>query len=121
VHESRMPYMQSPSSRHGRVEEVIAWHAVKRGDIPPPPGHSRLPDWLLNPDAPIPLTREFQVQAFSTRVYAFLMSLIDGKRTLRDMARTLVEQRVMSAEEAEPAVRDFLARMHADARTRAGY
>jgi hypothetical protein len=31
---------------------------------------------------------------------------------MRDMAQVLVEQRLMSAQEAEPAVRQFLARLH---------
>jgi hypothetical protein len=44
-------------------------------------------------------------------VHAFLLALINGERTMRDMARVLVEQRLMSAHEAEPAVRTFLARL----------
>lgn len=119
--ETTIPYMQSPASRHARLETVLAWRAVKEHAVAQAIEHSRLPEWLLRSDLPVPLSQDFQLQAFSTRIHAFLMSLIDGKRTVHDMARTLVEQRVMSAEEAEPAVRDFLARMHADARTRGGY
>jgi hypothetical protein len=33
---------------------------------------------------------------------------------MRDMARVLVEQRLMSPQEAEPQVRIFLARLHED-------
>lgn len=119
--EPTVPYMQSPASRHGRIETALAWRAVKERDAPPAPEGSRLPEWLLRTDLPVPLTTEFQVHSFSTRIYAFLMSLIDGKRSVADMARTLVEQRLMRADEAEPAVRGFLARLHADARARAGY
>jgi hypothetical protein len=115
-HEARIPYMQSPASRHARLETAVAWCAVKERSVPAPPEHSRLPEWLLSPDLPVPLSQEFQIQSFSTRIHAFLMALIDGKRSVRDMARVLVEQRLMSAEEAEPAIRGFLARMHADAR-----
>jgi hypothetical protein len=115
-HEVRIPYMQSPASRHGRLETAVAWRAVKERNVPAPPEHSRLPEWLLRPDLPVPFSQEFQMQSFSTRIHAFLMSLIDGKRSVRDMARVLVEQRLMSPEEAEPAIRGFLARMHADAR-----
>jgi hypothetical protein len=46
-------------------------------------------------------------------------SLVDGKRSLRDVARALVEQRLMSEAEAEPTVRGFLARLHEEARARA--
>src|SRR5688572_757936 len=103
------------------MESVLTWHAAREREVPSPVDFSRLPEWLLRSDLPVPLSPEFQVQALSTRVYAFLMSLIDGKRTVADMARTLVAQRVLSAEEAEPAVRGFLARMHADARVRTGF
>jgi hypothetical protein len=119
--ERTIPYMQSPASRHARLETVLAWRTSKEREVPSPVEHSRLPEWLVRSDLPVPLLQEFQLQAFSTRIYSFLMSLIDGKRSVSDMARTLVEQRVMSAEEAEPAVRSFLARMHADARARAAY
>lgn len=115
-HEAPIPYMQSPASRHARVETAVAWCAVKERSVPAPAEHSRLPEWLLRPDQPVPLSQEFQVQSFSTRIHAFLMALIDGKRSVRDMARVLVEQRLMTPEEAEPAIRGFLARMHADAR-----
>jgi hypothetical protein len=49
------------------------------------------------------------------------MSLIDGRRSIKDMARLVVEQRLMSAEEAEPAIRSFLTKMHDDARRGATY
>jgi hypothetical protein len=42
----------------------------------------------------------------------FLLALINGERSQRDMARILVEQRLMSADEAAHAVRMFLARLH---------
>jgi hypothetical protein len=44
------------------------------------------------------------------------MSLIDGRRSIRDMARILIEQRLMSEQDAEPAVRRFLIRMSEDGR-----
>jgi len=38
--------------------------------------------------------------------------MINGERSMRDMARLLVEQRLMSADEAESQVRLFLTRLH---------
>ena len=63
-----------------------------------------------------PQSEYFKVQAVATRIHAYLMALIDGRRSIRDMARMLVEQRLMSAEDAEPAVRRFLIRMSEDSR-----
>jgi hypothetical protein len=44
------------------------------------------------------------------------MALVDGRRSIQDMARLLVEQRLMNQEDAEPAVRRFLTRMYEDNR-----
>ncbi|MFO7276840.1 MAG: methyltransferase domain-containing protein [Pseudomonadota bacterium] len=119
--EASIPYMRSPASRHGRIETVLAWNARKERDVAAPPEHSALPEWLIRTELPVPLLEDFQMQAASTRIYAFLMSLIDGRRSMRDMARVLVEQRLMTPAEAEPAVRTFLTRMYEDSRQRAGF
>jgi len=75
-----------------------------------------LPEWLVLSDRPVPQLEYFRVQAVATRIHAYLTALIDGRRSIRDMARMLVEQRLMSAEDAEPAVRRFLIRMSEDSR-----
>jgi len=59
------------------------------------------------------------MQAASTRIFAFVMSLIDGKRSIKDMAKTMQAQRLMEQQEAEGVIRDFLIRMYEDSR-RAG-
>jgi hypothetical protein len=49
------------------------------------------------------------------------MSLIDGRRSIKDMAKLVVEQHLMSAAEAEPAIRSFLIKMHDDSRRSTSY
>jgi uncharacterized protein YbaR (Trm112 family) len=115
--ETAIPYMRSPASRHSRVESTIAWVADKVAPPVDTPRARVLPDWLLQPDKPVPRTQAFEMQAISSRVHAFLLALINGERTQRDMARVLVEQRLMSPQEAEPAVRLFLARLHEESET----
>ena len=110
--EASIPYMRSPASRHARIESTVAWVADKVGPPAESPRARAVPDWLMQADKPVPRTRAFEMQAISSRVHAFLLALINGERSQRDMARVLVEQRLMSAEEAEPAVRMFLARLH---------
>jgi hypothetical protein len=112
VREAAIPYMRSPASRHARVESTISWVANKVGPPTETPRTRVLPDWLLQPDKPVPRTPAIEMQAISSRVHAFLLALINGERSMRDMARVLVEQRLMSAQEAEPQVRLFLARLH---------
>ena len=114
VREGTLPYMRSPASRHSRLESVVTWVARKSGPAADQPRARVLPDWLLQPDRPVPRTRAFEMQAISSRVHAFLLAMINGERSMRDMARMLVEQRLMSADEAEAQVSLFLTRLHED-------
>jgi hypothetical protein len=116
--EQRIPYMCSPSSRHARMETVVAWCAQKISAAPAVPGAGPIPDWLVMSDLPVPQLEDFKVQAVATRIHAFVMALIDGRRSIKDMARMLVEQRLMSQEDAETAVHRFLTRMYDDSRAR---
>jgi hypothetical protein len=79
-----------------------------------------VPEWLQRADVPVPLLPDLQGRQLELRVLSYVASLVDGRRSIRDVARVLVEQRLMTAEEAEPAVRAFLARMHDESRARAG-
>lgn len=112
--EATIPYMCSPASRHGRRETVLAWHAVKQGKVKRPRRHEALPDWLVKGTEPVPVLEAFRTQATTTRIYAGLMGLIDGRRSVKDMANVLVEQRMMAPADAEPAVREFLTKMYYD-------
>jgi uncharacterized protein YbaR (Trm112 family) len=116
VREDELPYLCSPASRHGRRELMVTIGATKEQPAPVPPRHRALPDWLVTGTQPVPLLPAFQEQALSTRIYAFLMGLVDGRRSMQDMAKLLVDQRLMTREDAGPAVRSFLLRMYDDAR-----
>jgi hypothetical protein len=117
VRQTTLPYMRSPASRHSRLENVVSWVARKSAAAAQTPRARVLPPWLLQPELPVPRTRAFEMQAISSRVHAFLLALINGERSMRDMARMLVEQRLMSADEAEAQVALFLTRLHEDSET----
>jgi hypothetical protein len=85
------------------------------------PRHKALPDWLVTGKEPVPLTQSFRTQAMTTQIYSFIMSLIDGKRSIEDMAKILEQQKLMSRQEAVPAIRSFLMRMHDDAQRQQGF
>lgn len=114
VDEQTVPYMCSPSSRHGRRETLFTFSAVKEANTSAPPRHRALPDWIVTGKAPVPLTPSFRTQALSTRIYSYIMSLIDGQRTIEDMALILEQQKLMPRAEAIPAIRNFLTRMYDD-------
>jgi hypothetical protein len=113
--EAPIPYMQSPASRHARIESVMTWTARKNAPCPAP-ASAGLPDWIVLGAQPVPLLPAFQTTALTTRIHAFIMSLIDGQRSLQDMARILVEQRLMAPADAEPTLRGFLIKMYEEAR-----
>jgi hypothetical protein len=116
IGEQSIPYMCSPASRHARMETVVAWCARKEGAAAVSSGEGSVPDWLVMSERPVPQLEHFKVHAVATRVHAYLMALIDGRRSVQDMARILVEQRLMAQPDAEPAVRRFLTRMYEDGR-----
>ncbi len=112
-----VPYLASPASRNVRHERLVTFAAVRGegpGALPPP--HLPSPDWLRDATRPVPLLPEVASRVLAMRVYAFVASLVDGRRSLREIAAVLVQERLMAADEAEPAVRDFLQRLHAEAR-----
>jgi hypothetical protein len=90
--EASIPYMRSPASRHARIESTISWVANKVGPPAETPRARVLPDWLLQPDKPVPRSPAFEMQAISSRVHAFLLALITVSAPC-DMARVLGGQR----------------------------
>lgn len=116
-----IPYMCSPASRHGRQERVFTFSAVRAGNVPAAPRHKALPDWLVTGKEPVPLLPSFRTQAMTTRIYAFLMGLIDGRRSIEDMASLMEREKLMPRAEAVPAIRQFLTRMYDDSRRGRGF
>jgi len=121
VEESVIPYMCSPASRHARRECVVVVCAQKEQEADAPTPYQALPKWLLQGDEPVPLLQSFQTQAVSTRIYAYIMSLIDGQRSAADIARVVSEQGLMSEEEAGPTIRTFLTKMYTDSERQSGF
>ena len=120
VSQATIPYMCSPASRHARRERVFTFAAYKERSVDRPERHVALPDWLVTGKEPVPLSPSFRQQAMTTQIYSFIMSLIDGKRSIRDMAVVLEKQRLMTKEEAIPAIRSFLTKMYDDSQRQAG-
>jgi uncharacterized protein YbaR (Trm112 family) len=110
--ETSLPYLCSPASRHGRREQVVSWGAVKRERTVKPPRHQPLPDWLVRNDVAVPQLESFESQALSNRIRAFILSLIDGRRSLKDMADVFVQQQLMGHGEAEASIRAYLVKLY---------
>ena len=121
VSQATIPYMCSPASRHGRQERVFTFSAYKERNATKPDRYKALPDWIVTGNDPVPLSPSFRQQAMTTQIYSFIMSLIDGKRSIKDMAVVLESQKLMTKEEAEPAIRSFLTKMYDDSQKQAGF
>lgn len=113
--DSELPYMQSPASRHGRVECVHTFAAdkVRRGprEAEPP----ALPPWLEDTSVAVPRSPDLELAAGAARIRAVLLALADGTRSLDDLARIVAEQGLLGPEDARAAVRGLFERMHAEA------
>jgi uncharacterized protein YbaR (Trm112 family) len=120
-HEETIPYMCSPASRHGRQETIFTFAAAKTEHIKAPARHKALPDWIVTGKEPVPLLESFRTQTMTTQIYLFMMSMIDGKRTIKDMAKVMQQQELMTQQEAEPAIRNFLTKMYNDAERQSRY
>jgi hypothetical protein len=110
--------MRSPASRHARIETTLAFRAVKRAATADPGPAWSMPDWLADSSLPVPRLPHFETQGLVTRIYAFVMALIDGRRSSREIAAYLVEQKLMDAADAEAAVRSFLTQLFEESRRR---
>jgi uncharacterized protein YbaR (Trm112 family) len=121
VSQATIPYMSSPASRHGRQERVFSFSAYKERGVEMPERHTALPDWIVTGKEPVPLTPSFRQQAMTTQIYSFIMSLIDGKRSIQDMSIVLENQKLMTKEEAEPAIRSFMTKMYDDSKRQSGF
>jgi SAM-dependent methyltransferase len=115
-----IPYMCSPASRHARRERVVTLAAAKVKRIAAPDRHVALPDWLVQSNKPVPLLEAFRLQSATTQIYAFIMSMIDGRRTLKEMAELMEQRRLMPRADAEYALRDFLTKMYDESRAHGG-
>ena len=114
------PYMASPASRHARRELISTLLAEKIANVEKPPRHQNLPEWLVTARLPVPLSQAFQTQITTTRVHGFIMSLIDGERSIRDIAKVMEDERLMPERDAVAAIRGFLIKMFEESQAPTG-
>jgi SAM-dependent methyltransferase len=115
---SKLPYLASPASRHARVEEIVTFAVAKTREVERP--LRSLPDWLADPHQPVPLLPEVAEHALALRVRGYVASLVDGNRSLLDIAARLADEKLLPPAEAAGIVRDYLLRLHDEAQLRPG-
>lgn len=115
VSEEEVPYLASPGSRHARLERVVTFSARVRSRIPVPAPRRHAPAWLARADGVLPMSPQVEAHVLALRVQAYIASLIDGRRSIADVAALLVRDRLLPEDEALAAVRAFMQRFYADA------
>ncbi len=81
------------------------------------PVRAQLP-WLADARHPVPLAPALADHALALRVRGYVASLVDGQRSLEDIAARLVQERLLPPGEATGIVRDYLTRLHEEAELR---
>lgn len=109
--ERRQRYLASPASRHARLEDVVAFAARKAAEATRVMREPR-PPWAIDPTLPIPLLPAVSARTLALRVEGYIASLVDGRRSLDDIARQLAADRLLPAGEAVGLVRAFVLRLH---------
>jgi uncharacterized protein YbaR (Trm112 family) len=110
--DATLPYMRSPASRHGRVETVALFAADKRRRGPREPAEATAPPWLRDASLPVPRSESLALAADASRIQAVLLALVDGRRSIDDLARIVTEQGLLPPAQAASAVRGLLERLH---------
>ncbi|MFK7916232.1 MAG: hypothetical protein AB8B93_20130 [Pseudomonadales bacterium] len=104
------PYLQSPLSAHGRVEQIYSWHAVKRADCLPDRTIANRPTWLDAIDAPIPADEQFAYASAHHLLNAQVLGAVNGKRSLQTIARLLAAKHQLDETTARSAIEAILLR-----------
>ena len=108
VNRSKINYLNSPHSAHGRIENVFSFSAKKKFDSPPLRKFNYLPDWINDHSASIPNQAELMVHSSKLLLQAQVLSAIDGERSIIKIAELLAKQYDMSGDSAIAAVRQIL-------------
>lgn len=102
------PYLQSPSSAHGRTENTFSFSARKVKETAKRPRFEYLPKWIVEPDRPIPEFTEFVVASSNHLLQAQVLGAIDGKRTIEEIGKLFAKQYGLPVSEATHAVMRIL-------------
>jgi len=101
----RMKYMQSPSGCQGRTEMVLTFCARK--GLAESDAHSE-PSWLEDLDGPVPIMTGAQDYQPPHPLFAAVLALVDGARSMRDIAAVLIRSHGLPDDAATPAVQTCL-------------
>ncbi|MDW3094495.1 MAG: class I SAM-dependent methyltransferase [Gammaproteobacteria bacterium] len=108
VARTKINYLNSPHSAHGRIEEVFSFSAKKKFDSAVPNNFTYFPEWVNDVNLSIPNHAELMAESSKHLLQAQVLSAINGQRSIIDIAQLLAKQYDMSEDSAISAVRQIL-------------
>ena len=104
-------YLRSPHAAQSRIENVLCFGARKAAHKARPQAAQKWPDWMSNETLPVPFTRDFQTVATLHKVYSTITQLIDGNRSLADIANIAAPYLGVSLTESLESVKGFVGKL----------
>jgi hypothetical protein len=107
-------YFHSPHSGAHRTDRVFVFAAQKTGEARPLEVRPLFAPWLSDTRLPIPVGSAFAGLQRTSILTVGILSMIDGKRSLTDIAAALAQQWGVPTEILTQELRPFLARLPFD-------
>ena len=108
----RIPYLNSPASCQARSELVLTMASTKAHEVAAPTPFASLPLFLREHELALPRPAQL-VQLNATHAFhAEVLSLIDGKRSLRDVCATLGQKYRIPPDDLAGSLTAFLASIY---------
>ena len=105
---TKIKYLNSPHSAHGRIEDIFSFSAKKKFDTVVSNKFNYLPEWVDKVNQSIPTQAELIAGSSKHLLQAQVLSAIDGQRSIIQIAQLLAKQYNMSEDSAIAAVRQIL-------------
>jgi len=106
-----LPYFESPVSGSHRTDLVFRFAARKTGEAAAADIPDVVPPWVANPLEPIPITPALVALGRTSMFTAGVLSMIDGERSIVDVARDLGAAWGVEPARLQDELRAFLARL----------
>jgi hypothetical protein len=104
-------YFHSPHSGNHRTERIFAFAARKTGEAPVLPAPPLFAPWLSDARLPIPVSPAFAGLERTSILTVGILSMIDGRRSILDIAVALSQQWGVPPAILAAQLRPFLARL----------
>jgi len=109
--EERVPYFDSPFSGSWRDETLYCLCAEKQVDAPAFEPRASVPSWVSETNLPIPMVPELISMARTSAFTTMVMSFIDGRRSISDIAVSLSDRLGMDEAGLKEQLRAFFAKL----------